>query len=109
MIPAPFEYAAAGSSGEALDLLARYGEDAKLLAGGHSLVPMMKLRLAAPSALVDIGRAADLAGVRGDDARGGSGLSPGPVQGPAARPCRGPDRRPADPPPRHDRRVAGPR
>src|SRR5579875_3044637 len=55
MIPAPFEYAAAGSSGEALDLLARYGEDAKLLAGGHSLVPMMKLRLAAPSALVDIG------------------------------------------------------
>ncbi len=67
MIPAPFEYAAAGSSGEALDLLARYGEDAKLLAGGHSLVPMMKLRLAAPSALVDIGRAADLAGVREDD------------------------------------------
>jgi aerobic carbon-monoxide dehydrogenase medium subunit len=69
VIPAPFEYAAARSAGHALELLARFGDDAKLLAGGHSLLPMMKLRLAVPSALIDIGRVADLAGIRseGDD------------------------------------------
>lgn len=69
MIPAPFDYVAAESAGHALELLASYGEDAKLLAGGHSLLPMMKLRLAAPSVLIDIGRATELAGVRvdGDD------------------------------------------
>ena len=49
MIPAPFEYVAASSTEDALDLLAEHGEDAKLLAGGHSLLPMMKLRLATPS------------------------------------------------------------
>ncbi len=49
VIPATaFEYAAADSPGHALELLAEYGDDAKLLAGGHSLLPMMKLRLAAP-------------------------------------------------------------
>jgi aerobic carbon-monoxide dehydrogenase medium subunit len=66
MIPAPFEYQAAGSAGHAVELLASYGEDAKLLAGGHSLLPMMKLRLAVPSVLIDIGRVAELAGVRAD-------------------------------------------
>jgi len=63
MIPAPFEYEAADSAAHALSLLAEYGEDAKLLAGGHSLLPMMKLRLAAPEVLIDITRAADLSGV----------------------------------------------
>jgi len=66
MIPPAFEYAAAESAGHALDLLADYGDDAKLLAGGHSLLPMMKLRLAAPSALVDIGRVGELAGIGSD-------------------------------------------
>ena len=54
MIPAAFEYARAGSVQEAASLLGRYGEDAKVLAGGHSLIPLMRLRLAQPAALVDI-------------------------------------------------------
>jgi carbon-monoxide dehydrogenase medium subunit len=54
VIPAAFEYARAGSVQEASDLLGKFGEDAKVLAGGHSLVPLMRLRLAQPSALVDI-------------------------------------------------------
>ena len=54
MIPAAFEYARAGSVQEASELLDRFGEDAKILAGGHSLIPLMRLRLAQPSALVDI-------------------------------------------------------
>jgi carbon-monoxide dehydrogenase medium subunit len=56
MIPAPFEYRRAASVEDAVALLAEYGDDAKLLAGGHSLLPMMKLRLAAPALLVDVGR-----------------------------------------------------
>jgi len=60
MIPAAFEYARAGSVQEAVELLGRYGEDAKVLAGGHSLVPLMRLRLAQPSALVDINPLSDL-------------------------------------------------
>ena len=64
MIPAAFEYRRASSFGEALQLLSDGGEDAKLLAGGHSLLPLMKLRLAAPSLLVDIGRLNDLSYVR---------------------------------------------
>jgi carbon-monoxide dehydrogenase medium subunit len=54
MIPAAFEYARASSVDEASRLLDRYGEDAKVLAGGHSLIPLMRLRLAQPAALVDI-------------------------------------------------------
>ena len=69
MIPAPFEYVRATSAGHALDLLAEHGDEAKLLAGGHSLLPMMKLRLAVPSVLVDIGAMDELAGIAidGDD------------------------------------------
>ena len=52
MIPAPFEYETAESAAHALSLLATHGEDAKLLAGGHSLLPMMKLRLAMPAVLL---------------------------------------------------------
>ena len=55
MIPASFEYERAATVDEAIRLLTRHGEDAKLLAGGHSLLPLMKLRLAAPAVLVDIG------------------------------------------------------
>jgi carbon-monoxide dehydrogenase medium subunit len=63
MFPAPFDYLRAGSVAEAIEVLAG-NEDAKLLAGGHSLVPLMKLRLATPSLLVDIGRLGELAYVR---------------------------------------------
>jgi carbon-monoxide dehydrogenase medium subunit len=69
MIPAAFEYRRASSVEDALSLLAEGGEDAKLLAGGHSLLPLMKLRLAAPSMLVDIGRLRDLSYVRDDGDR----------------------------------------
>jgi carbon-monoxide dehydrogenase medium subunit len=63
MIPAPFEYERADSVEHAIDLLSAH-EDAKLLAGGHSLLPLMRLRLARPSMLVDIGRLRDLSYVR---------------------------------------------
>lgn len=64
MIPAAFEYTRAGSAEEAVSLLATHGEDAKLLAGGHSLIPLMKLRLASPSVLIDVGRVRDLSYIR---------------------------------------------
>jgi carbon-monoxide dehydrogenase medium subunit len=63
VIPAPFDYAAASSVTHALDLLGEHGDEAKLLAGGHSLLPMMKLRLAAPEMLIDIGRLTELTGI----------------------------------------------
>jgi carbon-monoxide dehydrogenase medium subunit len=56
MIPASFDYARASSLDEAFELLGKHGAEAKLLAGGHSLLPMMKLRLATPSVLIDISR-----------------------------------------------------
>jgi len=64
MIPAEFDYVAPASLDEAITALTDGGEDAKLLAGGHSLLPLMKLRLAAPSLLVDLRRVPDLAGVQ---------------------------------------------
>jgi carbon-monoxide dehydrogenase medium subunit len=63
MYPASFEYHRATSVQHALDLLGAYGESARLLAGGHSLLPVMKLRFAAPGHLIDIGRIAGLSGV----------------------------------------------
>ncbi|HET8620366.1 MAG TPA: xanthine dehydrogenase family protein subunit M [Acidimicrobiales bacterium] len=66
MIPAPFDYQRASSVDEALAALTQHGEDAKLLAGGHSLLPLMRLRLAMPAVLVDIGRIPDMSYVRGD-------------------------------------------
>ena len=66
MIPSPFEYVKVDSVDEALAALAEHGEDAKLLGGGHSLLPIMKLRLAIPSVLIDIGGIAELAYVRVD-------------------------------------------
>jgi carbon-monoxide dehydrogenase medium subunit len=67
MIPAPFEYVRARSVDEAVAALAEHGDDAKLLAGGHSLLPLMKLRLAMPAVLVDIGAIPGLAYVRVED------------------------------------------
>ena len=64
MIPAAFDYVRAGSADEAISLLAERGDEAKVLAGGHSLVPLMKLRLATPSVLVDVGRVDDLKYIR---------------------------------------------
>ncbi len=64
MIPAAFDYRRAISVEGAVGLLTEYGDDAKLLAGGHSLLPLMKLRLATPPVLIDIGRLTDLSYVR---------------------------------------------
>jgi carbon-monoxide dehydrogenase medium subunit len=63
MFPASFGYFAARSIEEALNLLTKYGDDAKLLAGGHSLIPAMKLRLAAPRYLIDLGHVRGLSGM----------------------------------------------
>jgi aerobic carbon-monoxide dehydrogenase medium subunit len=64
VIPAAFEYVRAGSAAEAISLIGQHGDEAKFLAGGHSLLPLMKLRLAAPSVLVDLGRISDLSYIR---------------------------------------------
>nr|MDQ2876057.1 xanthine dehydrogenase family protein subunit M [Actinomycetota bacterium] len=66
MIPAPFTYQRAWSVDEALELAARGGPDAKFLAGGHSLLPLMKLRLAVPEIVIDIGRLRELSYIRDD-------------------------------------------
>jgi carbon-monoxide dehydrogenase medium subunit len=60
VIPAAFEYARAESADDAVALLTEHGDDAKLLAGGHSLLPLMKLRLATPAVLVDVGSLREL-------------------------------------------------
>jgi carbon-monoxide dehydrogenase medium subunit len=89
VIPAEFDYVAPGSLDEALAALRDGGEDAKLLAGGHSLLPLMKLRLAAPTLLVDLRNVPGLSGIQREDgtwrigamtrhadvARGGLGLA----------------------------------
>ena len=64
MIPAAFDYVRAGSAAEAISLIGEHGDEAKFLAGGHSLLPLMKLRLASPSVLIDIGRVSDLSYIR---------------------------------------------
>lgn len=66
MIPGAFAYHRPSSVKEAVGLLADLGEDARAIAGGHSLIPMMKLRLATPSHLVDLGGVTDLKGIRAD-------------------------------------------
>ena len=64
MKPPPFDYHAPKSAAEAIDLLGRYGADARLLAGGQSLVPLLNFRLSAPAVIVDLNRAADLAYIK---------------------------------------------
>src|SRR6185437_15699029 len=66
MIPAPFEYVRPATVAEAVSALASAGEDAKVLAGGQSLIPVLRLRLAYPSTVVDVGRIDELRGVRDD-------------------------------------------
>src|SRR3989442_445992 len=66
VIPQPFEYHVPKTLAEASRLIAKFGADGKVLAGGHSLVPTMKLRLAAPKHLIDIGRIKELSYVRPD-------------------------------------------
>lgn len=66
MIPAAFDYVRVSSVDEAVSALGEHGDEAKVLAGGHSLLPLMKLRLAYPSVLVDVGRVSELQGVRED-------------------------------------------
>jgi aerobic carbon-monoxide dehydrogenase medium subunit len=75
VIPAGFDYARPGSLDAALALLAEHGEDAAVLAGGHSLLPVMKLRLAAPELVVDVGRLPELSHLRveGDELVVGAG------------------------------------
>ena len=68
MIPGSFEYFAPTALDEALSLLQEHGDDAKVLAGGHSLIPTMKLRLAEPAVIIDIGR---IGGLRGISVSGG--------------------------------------
>jgi len=69
MKPPKFEYHAPTSVDEALALLARYGGDAKLLAGGQSLVPLLNFRLSRPAALIDLNRIASLSGIREENGR----------------------------------------
>ncbi len=75
MIPGPFEYVRAGSVDEAIAALNEHGDDAKIIAGGHSLLPIMKLRLAVPTVLIDISGIPDLSYVRveGDQVAIGAG------------------------------------
>jgi aerobic carbon-monoxide dehydrogenase medium subunit len=68
VIPAVFDYRRAESVAQAIELLGEYGDEAKLLAGGHSLLPMMKFRLATPAVLIDLGEVPGLDYIRGDDA-----------------------------------------
>jgi carbon-monoxide dehydrogenase medium subunit len=66
VIPAAFDYQRASSAAEAISLVGQYGDEAKFLAGGHSLLPLMKLRLAQPAMLIDIGRIKDLSYIKDD-------------------------------------------
>lgn len=78
MKPPPFDYAAPDSLDEALSLLAEHGADAKLLAGGQSLVPILNFRLASPAMLIDLNRIGGLAGIAPAGGGGdGDGLSIG--------------------------------
>ena len=87
VIPAAFEYVRADSADQAVAIIGEHGEDAKFLAGGMSLIPLMKLRLATPAVLVDVGRVRDLSYVRD----GGDHIAIGALDtSPRAR-----DRRPA--------------
>jgi carbon-monoxide dehydrogenase medium subunit len=66
MIPAQFDYVRAGSVEDAVAALAEHGDEAKVLAGGQSLIPLLRLRLAYPEVVVDIGRVEEMRGVRDD-------------------------------------------
>jgi carbon-monoxide dehydrogenase medium subunit len=82
MFPAAFSYRAPRTLSEAVSLLAEHGDDAKIIAGAHSLLPAMKLRLAQPKLLVDIGKLRDLIGIRseGDALVVGAGTTHGEIE-----------------------------
>jgi carbon-monoxide dehydrogenase medium subunit len=67
MIPASFEYFSPKTLSEAISLLQQHGSDAKILAGGQSLIPLMKLRLASPSHLIDLNRISELSYIKESD------------------------------------------
>ncbi len=116
--PAPFEYERATSVEGAIASLQRLGPEARIIAGGHSLLPMMKLRLASPEHLVDINdlaraRLHPRAGRRDPDRRADPPRRPAALRAaraplPAVRRRRAGDRRPGRAQPRHDRRLALP-
>ena len=85
MIPGAFDYHRPASIDEAVRLLAQYGDDGRVIAGGHSLIPMMKMRLAQPAHLVDIGGIGGLSGISEDGAGAGDRRADHP-----ARPARAP-------------------
>src|SRR5262249_56939524 len=105
MIPNNFEYFAPKTIEEALNLVDKYGEDCKILSGGHSLIPVLKLRLAAPAVIVDVGRIEGLKTIEVDDGAirigGGAPHAPTPAPPPYKRhpppPSAAP--RPPHPPP----------
>ncbi|MGH8895044.1 MAG: FAD binding domain-containing protein, partial [Actinomycetes bacterium] len=66
MIPAQFEYVRPGTVDEAVAALGEHGDDAKVMAGGQSLIPLLRLRLSYPELIVDVGRIGELSGVRED-------------------------------------------
>ncbi|MGH8938880.1 MAG: FAD binding domain-containing protein, partial [Actinomycetes bacterium] len=66
MIPAQFDYVRAGSVDEAVAALGQHGDDAKVMAGGQSLIPLLRLRLSYPEVVVDVGRVEEMRGVRED-------------------------------------------
>ena len=117
MYPARFEYFAPETLEEALELLERYGDEAKVLAGGQSLIPLMKLRFASPRALVDINRIGGLDTLAEEDG-GAADRRARPAQGRAsdrtllkgrvrrARRRGAADLRPDRPQPGHRRRLA---
>ena len=117
-VPVEFDYERAASVSDAIALLTRHGPESRLVAGGHSLIPMMKLRLANPDTLIDINDLTELTGVdhRGDHAahrRDGPARRAAALGGrrralpdPARRRAR--DRRPGGPQPGHGRRVGVP-
>ena len=119
VIPAAFDYVRADSADEALAALAEHGDEAKLLAGGHSLLPLMKLRLAQPSVLVDVGRLTrprrhprrrrPRRHRRPDPPPRRRAHRPAAAAGADPAHAAGAGRRPAGPPPGHHRRLDRPR
>ena len=117
-VPAQFEYERATSVEHAVALLARYGPEARVVAGGHSLIPMMKLRIANPETLIDINDLAELTAIRleGDELRLGAMVRHAELLASRGRRRalpdlprrRAGDRRPGGAQPRHHRRLAVP-
>ncbi len=115
MIPAEFDYQAPETLEEAIRMLHENGDEAKLLAGGHSLMPLMKLRLAAPALLIDLRRIPGLHGIQRENGSWRIGaMTPHAMVARTdelglASTVAGNDRRPAGPQPRDARRLARPR